>query len=211
MVAVKVSAFLPSEEEFKSLARLRPPTRAMTLIGPAGGIERLFLEADNSLVLELAIDYNSVAFKFECFGLRVKECVYPPAPTNIERRMPAHWTSLHCLFRFEWERNAIPGEVPSHWEQFIRRRGTRNAIDAVVTAICVSMVGLLFIEDGEPIAVVTNSDEDPATLRLCFDASSITGVTDECESVDVEKIKNWIDDLKRWQTTFERANSDSQA
>jgi hypothetical protein len=167
----------------KPLRVIRPP-------GSVGSPTRLFLTSSNNASVALAADYQDVVFKFECIGIMIAPSA-PPEEGGDELLVVQESQRTSCLLRFEWERPAQQGEVPTNMEQIVRTRGKRSQIVASATAICVSMVGVIFHDEGEQTAAIVLSDDEPGTLRVLGGNDAVTFFSD-CEVVPVEDASKWL-------------------
>jgi len=191
---VTTTIFLPNKEGFSYLGDIHGGVRLLQPSNLIGGATELLLVTENDFSVRLFVDYTDVVFKFECFSLMVD---VSPAVTWLnaeEVAILSKWNAVKCLFRFEWERPALPGEVPEHWEQVVRHRGKRPGALDQITAICVSMVGVVFLNSAQDstITSILIDDSDPATLRLCRIRDEIETFMAECECVELEKVQPWV-------------------
>ena len=105
------------------------------------------------------------------------------------------WDTVRCIFRFEWQRPAVPGEVPIDWEQITRERGERKKIPGTASAVCVSMVGIAFgnaVRDQPIAAIVSDDDNSPGTLRICEKSEEIAAAIDGAELVSADEAPRWV-------------------
>lgn len=200
MAIVTVAAFLPEDDSYTCIGRLHDGVSVSKPDKLIGGPTELLLSTNDGYAVRLSVDYNDVVFKFECFGLMVTASSLAPCSSAVEVTQFNDWQNMKCLFRFEWERPALAGEVPVQWEQVIRRRGRRSDISSAATAIGVSMVGIAFwnSKKAAPVASISNDDEDPMTLRICRKPNEIEMLMAECECVSLEDAKPWTSDLRSW-------------
>jgi hypothetical protein len=197
---VATLALLPDDDGFASLDRLNGLVRIYykKVLTSAPATAVLATEA-NDLVL-LRVDFRDVVFKFECFGLMPGLISSLPWLEVSELGRIDGWHTIKCLFRFEGERPALPGEVPSHFEQIKNSRGVRSTVDRSLTAIGVSMVGIMFwnSDDDSPVALMFSHDDDPATLRLTSTSEEMNDFVRECECVNLVDAPQWVSDCRRW-------------
>jgi len=189
---VTLTRFLPAPNIIKTLGELRGAVTVSRLSKPIGGVTRLFLRDANRLSLTLCVDYNDVAFKFEVFGLIAEPAPWPSS-TTIEVAQVRGWEVLQCLFRFEWQRPANPGEVPDHYEQIVGERGSRQEVPSSASLSAVSMVGIAFCDAvrERPIAVITYADDDPLSLCVFDEAEQIDLAIRGCEMVRTDNFEGW--------------------
>lgn len=197
---VTICSFLPDERGLLCLERLQGMVQVLHQSNLIGGANELLLVAENGYLVRLYVDYTDVVFKFECFGLMAEPLMSSPWQDAEKVGLFGNWQRIECLFRFEWERPALSGEVPPHWDQVVRHRGKRSDIPNVATAIGVSMVGLLFwdVEQGVPVASFVIDDEEPATLRLVDANGDLGGLLSECERVFIDDVSQWNALLGDW-------------
>ncbi len=197
---VRPAVFLPHDNSFSCFRRLHGAIQVMQPSVLIGGPTELLLVADDNFSLRIVVDYNDVAFKFECFGLEAEVASQTSGVNNREVTKLQGWQSIKCMFRFEWERPALPGEMPAHWEQIVRRRGKRQDVSDTATDIGLSMVGIIFWNAAEnlPVALILSDDNDPTTLRICIKQDEMTELMSECECVDLDEVPLWIKELDNW-------------
>lgn len=200
---MKTKVLVPEDTEFDLLGQLAAPINVYrpSNLSPGDGSSALFLQSEQGALLRLAVDYDDVVFKFECFNISVE-----PASANESLSRAAllstirDWHRIKCCFRFESERPALPGEVRADKEQVVRVVGRRNTTANAVAA-CVSMVGLIFWSDvtNSPIAAVVKRPEDTVMLSLYRDPQQIEAFMQECEILDIEESSGaanaWRDNL----------------
>jgi hypothetical protein len=200
MAMVIFAAFLPSHNELFCLRRLYAPIRVFQPSCLTVGTNELLLASANDYSIRLSVDYNDVIFKFECFSLKTESTLLSSWPSASVIAILDGWHIITCLFRFEWEREALNGEVPINLKQIVRQRGIRNNISNAATAVGVSMVGLEFwdVEKGMPIASIISNDDDPATFRIYRESCEIKALNNECECVKLDEVAQWSENLKDW-------------
>jgi len=204
MVALK--AFLPNAQTFETLARLRG---VVSVLQPIGMVTRLFLKADSDVSASLSVDYHGVVFKFECFNMVVDELLPVSFATARQIAVVSGWDTVRCIFRFEWERPAVPGEVRVDWEQIVRERGKRKKIPGTATAVCVSMAGIAFwnaVRDQPIAAIVSDDDNDPGTLRVFEKSEEIAAAIDGAELVSADEAPRWVRQLEQLRRALARAD-----
>jgi hypothetical protein len=193
MVALK--SFLPDTQTFEALARLRGIVRVLRPANIVGGLTRLFLKADSDVSVSLSVDYHDVVFKFECFNLVVDESLPASFATAHQIAVISGWDTVKCIFPFEWQRSAVPGEVPVDWEQITRERGKRKKIPGTASAVCVSMIGIVFwnaVRDQPIAAIVSDDDNTPCSLRICEKPEEIAAAIDGAELVSADEAPRWV-------------------
>jgi hypothetical protein len=197
---VKQKAFLPSKDSIAWLAQLSTPVSVLRQRESVAAPPVTLVLSSNENAVRVSASYNDVVFKFECFRLEI-DLVPPESWQNMEEvdRFEGG-LAIKCLFRFEWERPACLGELPSHWEQVVRSRGKRQDISEKATALCVSMVGLVFGDigqEGAAISIVCD-DDTPATLRICREPEDLRVLIDECECVELNDVHKWKEELRTY-------------
>jgi hypothetical protein len=194
---VKLVVFLPHDNSLSCLGHLHGTIRVIQSSDFLCGATELLLVSDNDFSLRILVDYNDVIFKFECFCLEAEVVSQNLWRNSREVTKIEGWQYIKCMFRFEWERPALSGEVPVHWEQIVRRRGKRQDISDTATDVGVSMIGIALWNSAEnsPIALILSDDVDPATLRVCTKKDEITSFISECECVDLNNVKLWATKL----------------
>lgn len=109
---VNLVTLIPSDNSFENLTQLKGKLRVLQPRGYIGGAISLLLTTVNNFVLRLSVDYRDVVFKFECFGLEVELASENLCSNADEIIRIEEWQYIKCLFRFEWQRPALAGEVP---------------------------------------------------------------------------------------------------
>jgi hypothetical protein len=200
MAVLATLALLPDEDGFASLSRLNGSVRIHYKKVLTSAPARVVLASEaNDLVL-LRVDFRDVVFKFECFAIMPELVSSLPWAEVSELGRIDGWHAIKCLFRFEWSRPASFGEIPSNFEQIKRNRGVQSAVERNLTAIGVSMVGIMFwnVEDASPVALIFSHDDDSAALRLTSAREEINDFVRECECVHLVDAVQWVSDCRRW-------------
>jgi len=203
---VALTTFLPNSQSFETLARLRG---VISVLRPIGRVTRLFLKADSDVSLSLSVDYLGVVFKFECFNLVVDESLPESFATAHQIAVISGWDTVKCIFRFEWERPALPGEVRVDREPIVRERGERKKIPDTASAVCVSMVGIAFwnaVRDQPIAAIVSDDDNDPGTLRVFEKSEEIAAAIEGAELVSADEAPRWVRQLAQLRRALARAD-----
>ncbi len=194
---VATATLLPDEAQFRRLAALRGTVTVLRDDSERLLPDCLLLDAHSQAML--AVAWEEVVFKFDIFGLAVKSrpTDLPPAWRPMATiREPA----ISCLFRCEWERPALPGEVRPDWEQIAAGHGPRTAIPDVATAVGVSMIGLLIA--GEERSLLAMADTDaPTTFAVAADQDSISAAVATCECVHLRDAPRFVADVAAWMST----------
>jgi hypothetical protein len=196
---VALAAFLPDERTISTLARLHGSVTVLRRSNLTGGQTTLFLRDDRGGCSKLSVEYHDVVFKFEIFGLVAEPGLLTSGSNAIDIARIDEWDAIKCLFRFEWERPAIAGEVSIDWEQIVRERGERERISELASALGVSMIGIAFWNSaqGMAVAAITSNDDDPVTLRVCDTAEEIERAVSGTEKVSIEDVHPWFIELER--------------
>ncbi|MFP3757692.1 hypothetical protein [Cupriavidus sp. SIMBA_020] len=157
------------------------------------------MTSNNTSSIRVAVDYEDVVFKFECFGLMIDSSVDDVGPNAKNMIEFDGCQVIKCLFRFEWERPAQGNEVPAGWEKFVRQRGREADIQRTASSACVSMVGLIFagLAPGSPTVTLVVNDDEPGTMRLLVTRDEILSFIRECEIVALEEVQKWVDKIDR--------------
>jgi hypothetical protein len=191
---------------YTSLALLQAPLRVLRLSGPSETGADVLLPVDGGeYALRLSVDYQDVVFKFEIFGLNIEKISAPPESDAPKAAVIDEWQSMRCLFRFEWERDAVAGEVPAGYEPIVRARGPRSSVDVTATAIGVSMVGVGFWNDRQHtlVAALSADDETPGRVRVSHDREELELLAAECEAVELADFPDWSANVVRFLTSPE--------
>ncbi|MDH2348999.1 hypothetical protein [Bradyrhizobium sp. SSUT77] len=194
----QVQTYLPNAKALALLAELREPLVVYRLATQIGGLSMVALGALGIPSIGLRVLDRSIAPKFEIFELLIEPWIAPGKFQLTEMARIRGWDEIKCLFRFEWLRPAMPGEVPPHCEKVVGDRGPRKMIPSTGTHLAVSMVGIVFscTNDRSSFAAILNSDDDPATLRLLDRAADAQQATLDCEMVDLNDVEQWIAKLE---------------
>jgi len=188
-----IEALLPPPGSLKALVRLRAPVtvyrRARSILGPTGLWTVLWL-GDPDSTLRLTVKDHGLACKFEVFELVANEEPLPPSAERIEVTNILGWDAIRCLFRFEWTRPAIRGELPSHYEQIIGESGKSDAIPNNALHGAVTMVGIAFWNEvrNAPVAGVLDRGDDPFSLRVLDHPEKTATALEQCEIVRPDDI-----------------------
>lgn len=195
--------FTPKLEELLCLKSL---TGAPRICEFSEGLGRsVLLLCDKSTAIGLRVAYRYVVPKFECFGIFVQgaiDATVSPIHTHEIARL-TECADVRCLFRFEWKRPARVGEVPPNWEQTIVERGRRSGISSDASAVCVSMVGILFSNPSEMVLIKLD-DENPATLLVQSKIDRADSFLEECEGVFLADAIEWLQNCRDSLEAIER-------
>jgi hypothetical protein len=197
---VTALACIPDDDGFAALNRLHGSIQVLHRHASSSTPTRIALVNESNYVVLLRVDFRDVVFKFECFGLMPNAIPFVPWPSASELGRIEGWDTIKCLFRFEWEREAVPGEVPSHFEQIKRRRGKRGDVDSNARAICISMIGIVFWNTPADfsVAMIFSHDDDPSALRVSTTGEEIAAFMSECECVDIRSVAHWVSEFSDW-------------
>jgi len=192
---VTLTSFLPDKGTMDALARLSGPVAVFRPKRLIGGLTQLSLRARNEIGVKLAVDYNDVTFKFELFNLVAREesALQEDQITRVATIF--EWDVISCLFRFEWQRPALPGEISPGSTPTRRGRGQRRDVPPTANALGVSMVGIAFWScrsDSAVAAIVSDDDNVPCALRLCQEPQEIQEAMSGTERVYLDEVANWI-------------------
>lgn len=168
---------------------------------PGATTQRLyFVNVDSRLVVCIRSDCRDVRFKFECLYLTVFRTQADDSTFSGERIAVAkNLQEAKVVLRAEWERPALRGEVPPHYEQVVQVRGELNDIPSGAPA-CISMVGVLFIGiDGGSQWLVSLSDDFPLSLRYSENAKEIRQFLSKCSAVAVDEVAGIRSRLSDWE------------
>lgn len=192
-----VKKFVLNDFQLSLLSGLREPLVVREPVKRIGGRSMLTLDAAGGSSVRLRVMDHSVAFKFEVFELFVEPRKEPPEFHFLEIRRIAQWDTLKCVFRFEWQRPATVGEVPSHYEKIVGDRGPKAKVPKKAISSAVSTVGIAFSKGrSPPKAAIMNSDDDPMTLCVLDDTAEIRSAIQDCEVVDLRDVPRWLADLQ---------------
>jgi hypothetical protein len=139
---VRSVAFLPDERFISDLAKLHSPVTVSRVAKQSGAPSHLMLSALDAATVLVQLLSRTVVFKFEVFELTHEPSINPSLGWDVVGQL-AGWTTISCLFRFEWLRPALPSELPSHYEQIVGERGRREKVPENATALTVSIIRFL--------------------------------------------------------------------
>jgi hypothetical protein len=201
MAILKVARHMPSRDTLIALSSVHGTVRVLRSKNLHGAHSAYVLHTLINQPVRCIVEFADVTFKFEIFSL-VAEAKLDIQVSNYEECFVIKDSAdLVCLFRFEWQRPALPGEIPGHYIQEIIERGTRSSIPRTATHLGVSLVGILFqksISKNDIFAIAT-SDDMPATLRHLVHCDDFRKMHDECELVALSDVDRWssgLDDLE---------------
>lgn len=205
---VAIMTCFPGLSELKALKRLSGELTVQGTRDRAGRYSQLVLASERSEPLVLMTDYCDVVFKFECVGMSLKSLpAMSPEPECLMRFVG--WDAIRCLFRFEWEGPARPGEVRAGWDPVTRRRGRWRQVSGEFTALAVSMVGIAFwnrVTD-RAVSAVFNAPDDPVTLLAQAGPDAMDPVIADCDLVPLEELPVWIDRVQQWLDQIRESGS----
>lgn len=182
---------LPSDTECSILARTQGVFEIWQpqLVLGATPRELLLLNRQSHTLVRICSDYKDVHFKFECLYLKV--CQQDAGDKSIggTRIGVVTWRQAKAVLRAEWERPALNGEVPSHYEQIVQARGDISTIPPEAAA-CISMIGVLFLgKDKLEHGLVYLDDEFPLSLAYVDDIETIREVVSQATVVAVDELQ----------------------
>jgi hypothetical protein len=194
---VSIGVLLPSPSDIAALATLRGKLQALGINGQNGTLDAVRLTASQRPPCDLWVEWKSVVFKFEIFGLKIGQSVASGEWGQLAE--VGENFRVAGLFRFEWERQAAPGEVRPDWEPIVAGRGRRGAIPPSSSAGGVSMVGLdVYCPEPRDRFVVLTSDAVPGALRMLRDRRAIEAEVQSCESVPLVDVEKYQSELMQW-------------
>ncbi|MFY4727542.1 hypothetical protein [Nitrospira sp. BLG_2] len=204
---VNSAVFLPADDDLACLGRIHGKARVLRQHFEQEVLNRtlnqVLIVADDGTAVCIDSDYGDVQFKFECFFLKVFSCAPDSWGETLEICKVGEWHSVKCLFRFEYERPAAEGEVPSSWVQVVRRLAKRNELPEEATAIGCALVGIVFWNSVKrfPILLVANGDidgDDPTAIQVSQEREMIELFMESCESINLEDVPKWAAEVRSW-------------
>lgn len=193
-------ACLPSEAECYTLSQIQGVFEIWQprLVPGASPQEFFLLNRDSDIAIRICSDYRDVQFKFECLYLKVyQQSIDDIVPDGTQIGL-TKCQKAKVVLRAEWERPALPGEVPPHYEQIVQVRGEINTIPADVPA-CISMVGvLLFGEDGLKQGLVYLDDDFPLSLGYVEDTANIIQFLSQSTVLAIDEVEEIRIQLWNW-------------
>lgn len=207
---VNTALFLPAENDLACLGRLHGHARVLRQRSANEDfdrvLQRVLIVAHDGSGLCIHSDYGDIKFKCESFFLKVFPCAPDSWGETLGLCEVGGWHAVKCLFRFEYERPAAKGEVPSTLVQVVRRLAKKGEIPEEATAIVCAFVGIVFWNSVEriPVLLVANADidgDDPLGLQVTKERVTIESFMNSCESVNLEDVPKWIAEVRRWLNT----------
>jgi len=194
MALVTKLAFTPAKDVLHKLLRIE----ALSL-KYIDGIWRL--ESREGECFLVSVDYQNVAFKFECFGIFFTE--------DNDRRGwvrddpdPITMHSTSFLFCAEWEEFSSSEALPGQGRNVCRTAGSLEQISDDASSACVSLVGIIWTNDcglATKCALVVDVDGDnPTALRYSEDQGLIDALITRCNVVDAASIDAWDQQVSAW-------------
>jgi hypothetical protein len=178
-----------------SAQALSPTGLEITIIEvtrPIGTSKKLLIK-NNGKTINIKSDYVDVAFKFECFGLtfEIIDDLQDTTYINIIRMQSL--STIKMLARYEWERPALTGEVQPERKQSVRQCGKRSQIPDSASLVCLSFIGLLFIEaDTDNLCTIIQNDEDPILIEYSENLDLIKDLTENTDAIDIKDYPHWL-------------------
>jgi len=207
MAMVNSAVFLPANDDLACLGRIHGNARVLRQHLEQEVLNRtlnqVLIVADDGTGVCIGSDYGDVQFKFECFFLKVFSCASDSWGGTVEICEFGGWHSVKCLFRFEYERPAVQGEMPSTQVQVVRKLAKRNEISEVATAIGCALVGIVFWNSVKrsPALLVANGDidgDDPTAIQVSKEQEMIESFMSSCESINLEDVPKWVAEVRGW-------------
>lgn len=197
---------LPGAQLLELLESLGRQLSVLEPQGQVGGIGRLLLKTAEQCI-EVYVDYSDVVFKFECFGLTWKPATSAGQLECSKVSRVDQPKSILLLCRFEWERTASPGEVPSGWDQIVRQRGKRSDFPIEANSVCVSVVGLAFVDpdDVTVTGMIAINDDDPMCLDFYEDTEKLQAIIESCEVVKLSAFDTWMSSVEAWFASLHKS------
>ena len=207
MAMVNSAIFLPAEDDLAGLRQLQGHARVLRRWFESEVLNRtpnqVLIAADDGAAVRIDSDYGDVEFKFECFFLKVYPCTPDSWGETLELCEFGGWNSVKCLFRFEYERPAAKGEVPSTSVQVVRKLAKKSEVPEEATAIGCALVGIVFWNglDRFPVLLVANGDidaDDPTAIQVSKEQVPIESFMNSCDSINLEDVPKWIAEVRGW-------------
>lgn len=147
------------------------------------------------------VDYQNVAFKFECFGIFFTEDNNRRGWVGGESDSTTmHSTAL--LFCTEWEESLVSEALPGHGRNVCRTAGALEQINDDASSSCVSLVGIVWTSDqglATKCALIIDVDGDnPTALRYSEDQGLIDALITRCNVVDAASFDAWDQRVSAW-------------
>lgn len=199
MAILNKLACIPSEDECTILSSFAETFEIwQPKLDPGATPQELYLlNVDTRMVVCINSDYKDVQFKFECLYLVVHQKQAGDYVFNGSIISHAKtWDKVQVILRVEWERDALPGEVPVSYDQVLQVRGKLGDVPADAPA-CISMVGVLFSDDGGS-GLIYLDDDFPLSLGYTEDSQQIEQFLSQSINVAVDEVAVIRDQVKRW-------------
>ncbi|MDW2980828.1 MAG: hypothetical protein WBG81_05790 [Rhodanobacter sp.] len=183
-------SFLPDDLSLKCLSTIEPgPYFVDRDRNPMWG--SLYVPQEDGQCLMLAWDYFDVEFKFEVYGLSIKQLA--TAPEGLDRAgaiLP--FSQVAFLLKTEWTRPAKPSEVPEGFEKVLEESGPLAQIPETAISAGTALHGVIFsnLADGKALLIGVD-DTDNYSLKATADAEEISAMAMVCDSFTLPEILGW--------------------
>lgn len=139
----------------------------------------------------LAWDYFDVEFKFEVYGLSIKQLAAVPESLDLAGTIPT-FSQITFLLKTEWTRPAKPGEVPEDFEKVLEESGPLVKIPDTAISAGTALHGLIFSNPAEEQTLLVGVDDaDSYSLRATADVEEISATAMSCDSLTLPEILSW--------------------
>lgn len=153
----------------------------------------IYIQSKGAAPMSLAWAFADVEYRFEVYFIEAEILgeLQIESP-EIVASFPS-LQSMEFLFRAEWLRPALPGEVPAQFEQVVEECGSFSRIPATATAVGLAFVGVLFesAKDNGVVGVCVD-DARNYSLKLITKEHLAGGTVIDLDRVPLAGLQQWM-------------------
>ena len=186
----KWKSFFPASDDIEILGALKGgPYFIDSTKNPAW--ESVYFLSGSGRWIVLAWNYYDIEFKFETYGISL-ETKESATATLLEVGNLPRFEKIDFYTKTEWTRPAIPGEVPSYFEQVIEESGSLAQVPADAISAGTSLYAVVFRPiNGESDLMVSVDDDVRYSLKAVSESVEIAAVLQSCDVFDSVGLLAW--------------------
>lgn len=189
----KVIAF-PDKNTLFSLANSKG--ECGVYISTAPYCSKVYIVIDEDIIFGIDIDYQDVAFKFECFNINI-ERVTNFNQSEKQEIANINFDKIKLCIRYEWERPWLLEEGNTYNSDVIRETGEKTDIPETATSMCSSVVGLSFFDCKQnPILVIAQDEDSTIEMIVKNEKEYITSYLNKYECIDIKNLDLWVNNTE---------------
>ncbi|MDF4026301.1 hypothetical protein P3W24_15110 [Luteibacter sp. PPL201] len=141
--------------------------------------------------IALTWNYFDIEFKFETYGVSI-ELVQRAPTTLVDAGNIGEFEHIDFYAKTEWTRPAVPGEVPSDFEQIIEAAGRLDEVPTDAISVGTSLHAVVFRSIGGDSDVMICIDDDARfSLKAMVGSQGIEAIRQTCDVFNSVELISW--------------------